>query len=244
MFNKAMENINYTEYDRITDTIMFLSDDIVLNFSVALSRKNRNGDRIFYHYETVYGSDNYGNSLRSIKRSMNFYFILDIKSDFNAGTILRPQDVEILSRLISSKVLPWYFGNDQEVAFQIISNKLVLSDYQPVSYIQATKYDNKIITFEPVVVVENELECRGIRISLQSGHSAELSIDKFMGFFHLITYTDMYTLAATMCNYVKSGPYGINPYINQGLGAQPPTTLNSFRTNSFLNNAKSNKEGE
>lgn len=242
-----MENIDFTEYDRITDTLMYLSDDIALNFSVALSRKGRNGDRIFYHYESVYGSDKYGGKLRSIKRTMNFYFVLDVRSDFNGGFLLRPQDVEILTRLISAKVLPWYFGNDQEVAFQIIADKLVLRDYQPATYFQATKYDNKSIMFEPVVVVENDLECRGVRISLSSGHAAELSIDKFMGFYHLIACTDMSTLAATMCNYVKIEPYGVNTFTSQGLGATPPSSLNNwsnFNSNSFLNNSKSKREGE
>ena len=203
-------NIDFTEYDRITDTLMYLNDDVTLNFTVALSRKSKNGDRLFYHYESIYGSDKYGGSLRSIKRSMSFYFVLDVKSNFNHGFILRPQDVEILNRLITSKVLPY-------------------------------------LSFEPIVVIENEQECRGVRLIMSSGHTIELTIDKFMGFYHLL-HTDMYSVASTMTTYAKVPPYAVNSHKLQGLGAPPPSSMNGWNgfnnSNSFLNNSKSKREGE
>lgn len=242
-----MENLDFTNYDRITDTIMYLSDDVWLNFTVALSRKNKNGDRVFYHSETLYGSDKYGTKLRSIKRSMNFYFVLDVKPDFNAGMILRPQDVEILSRLIESKILPWYFGNDNEVAFQIIGDNLVLRSFEPVTYVQNSIYGDKYLSFEPIVATENDLEIRGCRVSISTGYSFVLTIDKFMGFYSLIKNTDMYVVATSLATYAKVPPYGINTYNMQGLGAMPPSSMNKwngFNSNSFLENSKSKKEGE
>ena len=240
-------NIDFTEYDRITDTLMYLNDDVTLNFTVALSRKSKNGDRLFYHYESIYGSDKYGGSLRSIKRSMSFYFVLDVKSNFNHGFILRPQDVEILNRLITSKVLPWYFGNEKEAAFQIIGDKLVLTDFQPAVYTQATQFETKYLSFEPIVVIENEQECRGVRLIMSSGHIIELTIDKFMGFYHLL-HTDMYSVASTMTTYAKVPPYAVNSHKLQGLGAPPPSSMNGWNgfnnSNSFLNNSKSKREGE
>lgn len=237
-----MDNIDYTEYDRITDTLMYLNDDVSLNFSVALSRKGRSGDRIFYHYESEFGSDKYGGKLRSIKRIMKFYFVIDCKSDFNAGFILRPEDVEILSRILNLKVLPWYFGTTNEAAFQIVTNNLVLTNFQPETFVQATIYDSKAITFEPIVMVENEMETRGVRMSLSTGPVINMTIDKFMGFYHILTTTDMCTLAATMCNYVKIPPYGINTYTTQGLGAKPPASVSGWNSNAFLDGSKSKRE--
>jgi hypothetical protein len=244
-----METIDYSEYDRITDTLMYLSDDIAVNFTLALSRKSRNGERLFYHYESMYGSDKFGSSQRSIKRNMNFYFVIDIRSNFNAGFIIRLQDKEMIVRLIESKVLPWYFGNAAEQAFQIIGDKISLTDYQPVIYTQAGLYDTKLLSFEPVVYIENELECRGIRLSLSTGYSVSISIDKFMGFYSLLK-SDMYAIAASMATYAKTQPYGINSHNMSGLGAKPPTLLNEnwkskgFNSNSFLDNVKSKREGE
>ena len=89
-----------------------------------------------------------------------------------------------------------------------------------------------------------------------------MPIDKFMGFFHIISTSDMYGIACNMCNYVKMQPYGVNVYSNQGLGASPNgsnsavdeawknTTMNmnnnnqGFRSNAFLNNSNSRKKGE
>ena len=244
-----METIDYTEYDRITDTLMYLSDDITLNFTLALSRKGKNGERMFYHYESIYGSDKFGSPQRSIKRNMNFYFVIDIRSDFNAGFVIRLQDREMLVRLIESKVLPWYFGNETQQAFQIIGDKLILTDFKPVIYTQAGLYETKFLSFEPVVYIENELEVRGVRISLSTGYNATLSIDKFMGFLSLLK-CDMYAIAATMATYAKIQPYGVNSHNIQGLGARPPVSVNEnwnsrgFNSNSFLNNSKSKREGE
>lgn len=249
--------IDYTEYDRITDTLMWLSDNISLNFTVGLSRKTKTGERAFYHYETKYGSDKYGTPLRSIKRQVSYAFTIDCKDDFLAGMMLRPQDVELLVRIINNKVFPWYFGDDpKQLAFKIIDDKLILNDFSPVSFIQ----DSKWLSFQPAVYVDpyTELESRGIRLELYSGISWIMTIDKFMGFFHIISTSDMYGIACSMCNYVKSQPYGVNVYTNQGLGASPngsnstideawkSSTSNSqgFATNTFLNNSNSKKKGE
>ena len=69
-------NIDFTEYDRVQDTLMYLTDKIVLTFIVALSKKTLGGQRSFFHYETQYNSDSYGSQLRSIKRNMSYYYTI------------------------------------------------------------------------------------------------------------------------------------------------------------------------
>ena len=99
-------------------------------------------------------------------------------------------------------------------------------------------------------------------MELYSGYSWIMPIDKFMGFFHIISTSDMYGIACNMCNYVKMQPYGVNVYSNQGLGASPNgsnstvdeawknSTMNmnnnnqGFGSNAFLNNSNSRKKGE
>lgn len=244
-----MSNIDFTEYDRITDTLMYLSDNLTLNFTVGLSRKGKSGDRIFYQYETRYGSDKYGSPLRSVKRQMNFAFVIDCKDDFSAGIMLRPQDVELLTRIIDQKVIPWFIDPNSSV-FKIIDDEIIISEYTPTSFIQSDRW----ISFEPAVYTDpfaNDMQTRGIKIELYSGYGCILSVDKFMGFYHLLAHTDMYGIACNMCNYVKAEPYGINIFSSQGLGASPNHINNAvhdaysnnagagFRKNSFLDNAKS-----
>ena len=236
---KNMENINYIEYDRITDTLMWLSDNLTLNFTVGLSRKSKSGERVFYHYESKYGSDKYGTPLRSIKRQMNFAFTIDCKEDFLAGIMLRPQDVELIVRLIEMKVLPWFLGDAKTNAYQVKDDKIILKEFEPVSYVQESKW----ISFEPAVYVDpyNEMETRGIKMELSTGPYCILPVDKFMGLLHILATTDMYAVACSMCNYVKSSPYGINTYTNQGLGASP--NGRNSNVDQAWNNAKSKTTG-
>ncbi len=235
-----MADMDFTEYDRITDTLMYLSDNLSLNFTVSLSRKSKTGERLFYQYESKYGSDKYGVPLRSIKRNMNFSFVLDCKNDFTSGILLRPQDVELLVRLIELRVLPWFLSENTSV-FKVIDDKITIMQYEPVSYVQ----DNKYISFEPDIAIDrNELENRGIRITIQSGEFAIVPVDQFMGFYNILRNTDMYAVACSMCNYAKTKPYGINVFTSQGLGASPSGRNNnidkawkeSFK-NAFLDNS-------
>lgn len=244
-----MQEIEFSEYDRITDTIMWLGDNITLNFTVGLSRKSRNGDRMFFEYETQYGSDKYGSPMRSIKRQMSFAFTIDIRDNFLAGMMLRPQDVELLCRIIDIKVLPWYFGNSREQGFKIIEDKLILKEFEPATLVQ----DSRWISFQPEVATDprTEMETRGVRVELYSGYVWVMTIDKFMGFYHILKHTDMYAIACAMVNYVKTPPYGTNIYVAQGLGISPTgsnntvddawkqaTNKHGFASNSFLEDSK------
>lgn len=242
--------IDFTEYDRITDTLMWLTDNITLGFTVGLSRKGKNGERTFYHYESQYASDKFGSPLRSIKRQLSYAFTLDCKDDFTAGMMFRPQDVELLIRIIDQKVLPWFFGNDKDNAFKIVSGKYILKDFTPATFIQTYSTGNRWMSFQPEVYSDQytELESMAIRIELSSGITFILPLDKFMGFYNIISRTDMYSVACSLCNYVKTGPYGINTFSNQGLGAVPNgnnSTIDDawknrgFKKNSFLDNSDS-----
>ena len=72
--------IDFTEYDRISDTLFYLSDKITLQFHVVLSSKDKNGGRRFFQFETEFNSKYIGtNKGRAIKRNMSFYFTFDNK---------------------------------------------------------------------------------------------------------------------------------------------------------------------
>ena len=246
--------IDFTEYDRITDTLMYLSDNISLGFTVGFSRKSKTGDRVFYHYETQYGSDKYGSALRSIKRQLSYAFTIDCKDDFMSGMMFKPQDIELLVRIIDQKVFPWFFGNEKQIAFKTKEGKYILKQFEPVSYVQQ---NGRWISFQPAIYVDpiSELESMGIRTELYSQYSWILPMDKFMGFYNIIARSDMYNIACTLCNYVKMQPYGVNVYSNKGLGATPngnnnnvddawKDTKEKFAKNSFLNDSGSKRKGE
>ena len=71
--------MEYSDYDRISDTLMFFNDSTVLEFVVALSSKDRNGNRIFFHSECDYNTNKFNgvDKGHSIKRRMTFYFAIN-----------------------------------------------------------------------------------------------------------------------------------------------------------------------
>lgn len=213
--------IDFTDYNRITDILMYFSETVTLNFTVSLSSKTKTGERRFFQYETEYNSGNqFNDKLRSIKRNMNFYFTIDDREVFTAGMLLRPQDVELILMLIDQQVLPWFFGDKKHLAFQIIDGKLVLREFHDVIYTQS---DSKYIKFEPIVYsFEDGTFSQGIQLILASGKVLPMNIDKFMGFVHLLRTTDMYSTACSMLTYVKQPPYGVNEYNVGGLGSGKP----------------------
>lgn len=241
--------IQFTDYDRITDILFYLSPTITLNFNVILSRKNKTGERMFFQYETEYGSKYIGtNTGRAIKRNMSFYFTFDNKNDFGNGFILKPQDVVMLITIIDNQLLPLIIGERR--IYKIIDGNLVITGkYKPIDYIQS---DYKYLRMEPIVCkYEDGTFKEGIRLTVNSEHEyADLDIDKFFGLYYLLKNTDMYSAACALTNYVKQPPYGTNIYAQRGLGggAQIPeedwnsdiqnNQTNKGQNNSFLDNVK------
>ena len=233
-------SIQFTDYDRVTDILMYLSNNITLNFNVILSRKDRSGKRNFFQYETEYKSKYYDVDIgRSIKRNMNFYFTLDNKNDFANGLIIKPQDVLLLNMIIEQQILPWFFDPQKRI-FSITKDgkRLVIKgNFDPVNYTQS---EYKYISFVPIVYTyEDGTYKEGVRIYLNSqSEFADLDID-------------MYSAACGLLTYAKQLPYGLNIYSMTGLGggyvqdnwneSEDISSDNSNkgnRGNNFLNNIK------
>lgn len=246
-----MENrIQFTDYDRITDILMYLSNTITLNFNVVLSRKDKFGKRSHFHYETEYQSKYNGVNIgRGIKRNMNFYFTLDNKNDFANGFIIRPQDVMLLNMIIDQQILPWFFGQKRIFSITKDGERLIVKgEFEPVNYTQS---EYKYISFVPIVYnYEDGTFKEGIRIYVNSqSEYADLDIDRFMGFVYILKNTDMYAVACSMVTYVKQSPHGTNIFSMTGLGGgyvqdnwneseDVSNSRNNNKGNNFLNTAK------
>lgn len=209
--------VQFQDYDRITDCLMFLNNNITLNFTVVLSRKGKDGGKVFFHSESQYASKYMGvDKNRAIRRNMSFYFTLDNRNDFGNGFILRPQDVMMLNMLLEQQVLPWFFGDKR--IFNIVDNKLVITgQWQEKAYAQS---EYKYISFAPIV---NQFEDgsfkEGVRVTLNHKQEyADMDIDKFMQLVYILKNTDMYGAACSLTTYVKQPPYGVNVYSATGLG--------------------------
>lgn len=250
------ENLSYNQYDRITDTLLYLSNTVTVSFNVSFSRKNKSGERVFYEFETEYPSKFIGTQMaRSIKRNMNFYFSIDDKEDFGNGIILRPSEIGFINLFFENQVMPWFYG-DERIYSEKDNQLIITGKYSPAIF---TKDEYKYIHLEPIVLsYEDGTFSEGIRFFMNNETNfIDLSLDKFYSMVYIFKNTDMYSVAATLSNYVKIGPYGTNIYRPVGLGSgTTPQNWNEaydvsyesknhhqrHKKNSFLEDAK--KKGE
>ena len=252
-------SINYTDFDRISDTILYLDNNHTLDFVTRLSGKDKNGYRRFYEFESQYQSNTYlGTDIgRSIKRNMSFYYMITNKTQFTGGIILKVNDVFILNTLIKNNILPLFFGSNR--IFKEKNNRLVIiGEYKPVEYIKDLQ---NWIRFEPIVIeYEDGSFKEGIRMTINSNDDfIDLNIDKFLELHGCLNYQNMYLQAEAQCNYAKTAPYLANNIIvGGGLGSGGGSNSEriaenkyglvyndngkSNNRNNFLDNAK--KKGE
>lgn len=235
--------IQFTDYDRITDTLMYLSGNISLKFTVALSNKTKDGARSFFHYETFYNSRYIGtNDARAIKRNIKFFFTLDNKNDMTNSFVIKPRDVYFILQLIENKIFPLYFGPKK--IFSIVENKLYITGkYTPIVYAQS---EYRYISFEPIVqTYEDGTFKEGVRINLNNKYDfADVDIDKFIELYYILKNTDMYSAACNLINYVKLPPYGINVYQQAGLGGGGPIREEDDWSSSSIENNTPQKSNQ
>ena len=211
-----MSNINgFTSYDRISDFLLYFTPEVSLKFVVVLSRNTKTGERRFFHYE-VEKQPNTRNGIvtRNINRNMNFFFTIDNKNDFTSTFVIRPQDAEMLVKVIEEKVLPWYYSESPLYAFQYKNDELLLTEYTPVIYTQS---DIKYLKFTPSILTEKDLFVHAIKINVNGLFEFDIELEKLMGLVYFLK-ADMYSAACAMVNYVKIEPYGVEVFRPSGLG--------------------------
>ena len=219
-------------YDRITYTIMYFTKEISLEFIVTLASKRGENDRLFFHseYEKI---SNYRlvDTSRTVRIRPKYFFSISIKDSFDGGFMIRPSDVYILLETIQKKVLPWFFGSTR--IFSVIDNQLAITgQYKQYMYPQS---EYKYLAILPNIhQFEDGKFKEGIRLFINSPNVyADLTIDDLLGFLHILRTTDMVSLAAILCNYVKTAPYGVNSWNSvqeQGLGA----SSNRYRSTNYI----------
>lgn len=227
--------MQYWDYDKVTDTLLYLSSSVILEFTLLLSRKNKNGKRTFFHSEVEYDS-NYINEMKSrnINRYMKYFFVINDKKDYTCTLALNQGNVFFLLKTIETKIFPWFFGDNN--IFQENDGKLeICGKYDVVCYIQS---EYKSISFEPSVVeTYNNKLAEGIRITLcNSNDPILITLDKFIEFYSILKNTDMYNVASTMAVYAKCGPYNIYPYKINGLGGNKISTTDNNKLPNNGNN--------
>ena len=244
---------NFSDYKRVTDTLLYLDLNYSLIFTTVLMSKNQNGSDSFFQSEYM---DQEGHI--SIYRQIKCYYVIQEKNTFGGGFLLWPNDVYFLCKTIEEKVFPWFFGDTN--IFSIKENKLfVTGKYNPIDYIRSME---QFLKFYPAIVsFKDGSEKEGVRIYVSSEEKyMDIDIDRLVQLYYILKNTDMMNLAYNALSYAKIGPFGkdIQKSGTAGLGG----TINSksitnrwednidkkgqqgFRPSNFLKNAKTKKDNE
>lgn len=212
MENKPVKPIIFTDYNKISDTLLWLQDNNMkyqLKFNVILNKKDSN-NKSFHTEFKIYNNNTNSESL-SIKREYKYFYSLEkVNGDFLDNILLRSNDIEILKILITKKIYPWYFDSMNSIyGIDNNNNLCIKKKVRPVNLILS---DTSYIKFTPCVYCYgNEDFKQGTRIEINNYKNIfDIPIDIFLQFCSIILNTDMVNAAMNMINYVKSKPYGIN----------------------------------
>ncbi|MBR6289457.1 MAG: hypothetical protein IKR19_08980 [Acholeplasmatales bacterium] len=210
--------MQFENYDRVVDTLIYFTDEITFKFTVVLAKNmSKTNTRRFFQYEVEKASKYVGgNPTRNINRSMTFFFSIDIKNEFGGGFVIKPGDAYMLLDMINRKVLPWYYGDSKKNAFQYVNKVLVLKEYEPAIYTQS---DVRYLKFEPRVLANMDGQFSyGCNININGLHELDITLETLIELVRFLS-TDMYATACSIVNYAKIQPYGTNLYRPAGLGS-------------------------
>ena len=203
-----MQIIEYQDYDKISDDMFYLGNNINMRFNVILSKRASATDnsRRFFHTEFRRSSKyNDTDSLISIRRSFSYYISFDVGGNWENSVMIRVQDIMLLrdSLMNASK---WAKNG----TFTLIDNKLAVMKTNTIEVNGLP--ENKYIWLDPVILNYNGNQSPGIRMTFSDpGTYVDMGLDTFFGMRYLIDTADMFGYAQSALNYISRPPeYGFN----------------------------------
>lgn len=200
---------NFIDYDSISDKILWFDNNFSLSFTVKLARKDKNGNRDYFHKEFIYPSQ-YLDTDQSVTLKRNYDYFLTIEDLRKTVYIqIRINDMIMLKMIINNIISQL---TDDSI-WVIKNNKLMKKNTGQQPFVLPNLVMNKWISFECVPILDYEgAWSKGVRITL-SDQSVyiDMTIDNFMGFAYIIDSFNMIQQAAIMVNYINSNEiHGIN----------------------------------
>ena len=198
----------YTNYDKLSDNIVYLGSKLSLRLNVYLSTKSDNGRSRFFHTEYKY-EYKYGGTLYSMRRCFD-YFLSLTKYDEDVSIMIRVQDMIIMREKLE-EVAKWFSSNN---VYAIKDRKLIIKTKQKpivVAGLAGAKY----LQFDPVVLTweSNEEQSPGLRITLSDpAVFADITVDKFYALLYIFQTINLYEAASLLVNYFGRPELGTNQY--------------------------------
>ena len=199
--------MNFTDYDKITDTLMFFNQQYQLNIVVQLNWISKSNKINPFHSEYKYKKD--GRTCYSIKRDINVSFEIKDRENYEDSVYIKPKDMILFNMMIQDQVITWYRGSTRIYSFDNNNKLRIRKKFTPAEFPLS---DYKFIRFIPIVIdYDDNTSKEGVRLIINHDDNyVDLEIGRFMEFVYYITNIDLYNAASSMLNYVKTAPYGTN----------------------------------
>lgn len=209
--------IEFMKYDKISDDVYLLGNNVILKFNVSLSKISQDNKRFHFYKEFEYGSRATGYpKLLTIKRSFDYYLSIENiqknkLTDEKAFIRIGPYDYyKLMSQL--DQVYSWFTDKKYKNLFASNRGKLILTNPVPESALRGYP-QNKFLRFVPTIIDKTDGETsmqRGVELDLSDYNNyVTMSIDRFMGLYYTISKFNMYEAAQNLVGYLGF-PGGIN----------------------------------
>lgn len=229
--------INFIDYEKISDDLMYFNQSTYLRFTVSLANRDINGCRKSFHREYGYKSKYVDkNEVLTIRRHFDFFMTIEQKNQFNNSIMVKMKDMMILKSTLKN-VSKWFYDG----TFKMKDGEIHIIKKHTKIYIPNFN-GGKYIAFLPSVTsYDNGDQVEGIRMFLNDDMVyADMTIDTFMEFYYLIDNMDMYQCAIGLINYLGRPDFGFNLYkMDNGIEEYNPYAKPRFDNYNKKNTGKS-----
>lgn len=209
MPSSLIDPLVYSSYEKITDDLYWLSNNLLLRFNVILAYYDKETNkRSIFHKEFKYPSSKTPyNYLKTIRRSFDFYLSLETYYKKNEEEKIfipiKVQDI-ISLRMGLQTVFNWFNDKQYEGLYATRNGKLIITSPTP-NYIISQLPGGSYIEFKPIIIEKatgvDDKE-PGIYMGLSDNFGIRLTLNKFIGFKYIIDSINMYESAQLMLNYL------------------------------------------
>ena len=214
MERELIQPIEYLKFDKISDDVYAIGPNFILRFNVSLS-KTVNDKRYHFHKEYEYSTKRGSESLVTLKRSFDYYLSIEnIQKDSNGNKLfirIGPQEQMIFKKGLE-EAISWF--TDKKYSKLYAKDKGNLIMLAPIPEFRINNLPmQKYILLTPTIIdkgIANADKEPGIRMEFGDNCIVEISIDRMMGLYYIISCFNMYQSAITLINYIGRPEFGTN----------------------------------
>lgn len=208
MPSSLIDPLMYSTYEKMTDDLYWLSTNLLLRFNVILAHYDKDsGRRNIFHKEFKYPSTKTEYSLKTIRRSFDYYLSLEtyFRRELDERIFIPIKVQDILSIRMGLQVVFSWFNDKQFEGLYVTKNgRLIMTSPTP-SYVISQLPGGTYIEFKPIIIQKNagvDDKEPGIYMGFSDSFGIRLTLSRFMGFKYIMDSINMYESAQLMLNYL------------------------------------------